>query len=221
MTVAKHDAEAGAELGKAKVAILEATLRHVPFEGWSARALQMGAKEAGVPDAVLSQAFPRGPADLFRYFMDISDRQMVTALKTKDLGAMRFRDRVALAIRTRLEQNASRREASRRLASYLLLPPNAPLAAAAVWRTADAIWHALGDRSADFSYYTKRSLLAGVYASTFFCWLNDSSEGFADTWAFLDRRIADVMRIPEIRGRAEKLVGCVTGPLKRRWAARR
>jgi ubiquinone biosynthesis protein COQ9 len=127
---------------------------------------------------------------------------------------MKIRDKVAFAIRLRLEANAAHREAIRQALSFLALPIHAPLAAKCLYRTVDAIWYAVGDRSTDFSFYTRRGLLAGVYAGTVLYWLNDKSEGFADSWAFLDRRIADVMRIYELRGKLDRFVDQLPDPFR-------
>ncbi|MCE2510250.1 MAG: COQ9 family protein [Alphaproteobacteria bacterium] len=203
------------DLERQRLEILEATLRHVPFDGWTERALEAGAEEAGVDAPTRARAFPGGMKEVFRAHMDESDRKMVAALEAADLEAMRIRDRVAFAVRTRLEQNARHREAARRAAAFLMLPANAGEAARATWRTVDAIWYAIGDRSADFNFYSKRGLLAAVYVSTFFVWLNDDSDGFADSWAFLDRRIGDVMKVPKLKGQAAEALACLAGPLRR------
>jgi len=101
----------------------------------------------------------------------------------------------------------------RRLLSFLALPPNAPLAARMTWRTCDHIWHAAGDRAADFNHYTKRGLLAPVYTSTILYWLSDTSDGFADTWGYLDRRLADVLKIPMYKAKAQQALGRLPSPL--------
>ena len=100
------------------------------------------------------------------------------------------------------------------------LPGNAPGALRALWRTVDAMWHAAGDTATDFNHYSKRGLLAGVYSSTLLYWLDDKSDGYAETWAFLDRRIADVLRVPRALGR---LRDCLPDPgrLFRAFAQRR
>jgi ubiquinone biosynthesis protein COQ9 len=69
------------------------------------------------------------------------------------------------------------------------------------YRTVDAIWRAAGDTSTDFNFYTKRGLLAAVYGATVLYWLDDRSENCSATWAFLDRRIADVMQVPQLKSR--------------------
>ena len=62
-----------------------------------------------------------------------------------------------------------------------------------MWGTADAIWVALGDTSTDVNWYSKRATLSAVYAATVLYWLGDDSPDHEATWAFLDRRIANVM----------------------------
>jgi ubiquinone biosynthesis protein COQ9 len=196
-------------------ALLQATLSHVPFDGWTHTALMAGARDAGIEPALADNAFPGGMAELLDFYHRAADIEMVRALESRpDLAKMKIRDKVALAVRLRLEANAGHREAIRQALSFLALPTNAPLGAKCLYRTVDAIWYAVGDRSTDFSFYTRRALLAGVYGSTVLYWLNDKSDGFADTWSFLDRRIADVMRIYDLRARVDRLVDQLPDPFR-------
>ncbi len=185
------------EIDTAREKILEATLAHVPFDGWTDTALRAGAADAGYGPADPARFFPGGPAELIELFNVRADAAMLAELEARDLDAMRVRERVALGVRLRLEQNEAHREAIRRGLACLALPRNAPLALKCLHRTVDAIWRAAGDTATDYNYYTKRGLLAGVYAATLLYWLGDDSPGCARTWAFLDRRIADVMRVPQ------------------------
>jgi ubiquinone biosynthesis protein COQ9 len=176
--------------------ILEAALSHVPFDGWTLEVLQRAAEEAGYERATALRVFPRGPVEAITAWCALADRQMLAALAAHDLAPLRTRERVALAIRLRLEALSRRREAVRRAMAVLALPFNAGAAATSLWRTIDAIWYAAGDTATDFNYYTKRALLAGVYSATLLYWLDDRSEGAADTWGFLDRRLAEALSIP-------------------------
>jgi ubiquinone biosynthesis protein COQ9 len=94
------------------------------------------------------------------------------------------------------------REAARSATAWLAAPLHAPLATRLTYRTCDAIWHAAGDTATDFNFYTKRGLLAGVVLSTTLYWLQDGSEGRQATSAFLDRRIAEVLRLGARIGKA-------------------
>ena len=181
--------------------VLLAALPHVPFDGWSEVALTAAAVDLDLDPGEARQAFPGGPVALVAYHAAYADRRMEEALKESDLAEMRVRERIAHAVRLRLEQNAAHREAIRAALPILAQPANGGHALYSLYRTVDTIWFAVGDKSTDFGFYTKRALLAGVYLSTLLYWLNDGSEGAQATWAFLDRRIADVMRIQTTQAR--------------------
>jgi ubiquinone biosynthesis protein COQ9 len=139
-------------------------------------------------------------------FCDWADRRMEEGAAVLD-PAMRLHQRVRAVIALRLEQNRPHKEAIRRALALLALPGHMRLAAACTARTVDAIWRAAGDHSADFSWYTKRAILAAVYGATLLYWLRDSSDDDAATLGFLDRRLAGVGRIGSARRRVEAAVG--------------
>jgi len=185
-------------------AILQAALPHVPFDGWSAKTLRSAVSDAGLDPAMAQRAFPGGPRELADYLAADADRRMVEALAARNLEELPIRERIATAVRVRLELLAPHREALRLSLALRLKPGSAPHTMRAMYETVDAMWRAAGDTSTDFNFYTKRGLLAGVYVATLLYWLDDESEDFADTWAFLDRRIENIMQIQEVRGRLEK-----------------
>jgi ubiquinone biosynthesis protein COQ9 len=185
-------------------------LPHVPFDGWSKRALRAGVHDAGMPADEADLLFPLGSVDMIETFCDLADRRMEQAAGS--LTETRLSARVRAVIALRLEQNRPYKEAARRALAVLALPQNAPAAAACTARTVDTIWYAAGDRSADFSWYTKRAILAAVYTATVLYWLRDGSEDDAATLAFLDRRLATVGRIGRLRGRVDALLARVPRP---------
>lgn len=187
-----------------RAAILQAALRHIPFDGWSPKTMEAAVKDAGFEPAMAQRAFPGGPVELADYLAADADRRMAAALEARNLEELPIRERIATAVRVRLELLAPDREALRRSLALRLKPGRAPHTIRGVFETVDAMWRAAGDTSTDFNFYTKRGLLAGVYSSTLLYWLDDSSEDFADTWAFLDRRIENIMQIQGVRGRLEK-----------------
>ena len=199
-------------------AILKAALDHVAFDGWTERTLRQGAEDAGFDAAMARRAFPRGAADALEFWSAQTDRAMAAALAEQDVGALKVRERIAGAVRWRLETLAPHREAVRRSLSFLGQPQHAGRGLRCLYRTVDEMWHAAGDTATDFNFYTKRGLLAGVYTSTLLFWFDDESKYHAATWAFLDRRIADAMRIPQLTGRFRKLPKGIPRP--RRFAQR-
>ena len=184
--------------------LLEAALLHVPFDGWSRRSLLAAARDAGVEPGLARRLFPRGGDDLLAHLDRWADRRMLERIDPEAVQAMRVRERIAALVRARLDVLGPHREAMRRATAARMLPGNAFTACQNLWRSADLIWATAGDQAEDYSYYTKRSLLAGVWTSTFFFWLDDQSENFEATSAFLERRIENVMQIGTIRGRFDE-----------------
>jgi len=207
----------GADPGALRDAILDAAITHVPFDGWGREAAIRGAEDVGLDASAAMRAFPDGARDMISWHLRMADRNMAEALAEMDLDSMKIRERIATAVRVRLEQNAPNREAIRKAMAFLALPQNAPMAVQALYRTVDEMWFQAGDTATDWNFYSKRALLAGVYSSTLLFWLNDQSEGFADSWAFLDRRISEVMKVPKLKGRLSAVLGY---PLRRAKAFR-
>jgi ubiquinone biosynthesis protein COQ9 len=189
---------------------IEGMLPHVPFDGWTMRALKAGLRDAGMPADEADLLFPLGTVDMIETFCDLADRRMEEA--AADLATPRLPDKVRAVIALRLEQNRPHKEAVRRAISILSLPRNAKAAAACTARTVDSIWHAAGDRSADFAWYTKRAQLAAIYGATVLYWLRDTSDGDAETLAFLDRRLAGSARLRRLRTRFDAMVDKLPRP---------
>jgi ubiquinone biosynthesis protein COQ9 len=195
-----------------KQAILAAVLRHVPFDGWSQATLDAAVRDAGYDATMAERAFPNGVRDVIAFFVADADRRLAWELTKQDISKLPIRERIKTAVKLRIEQNAPHREAIRKAVALQLMPGFGVDGLRGLYHTVDLIWRAAGDTSTDFSFYTKRMLLAGVYSSTLAYWLDDGSEDYADTWAFLDRRIADVMRITKLRGTVEKTLGRLPNP---------
>ncbi|MBX2856762.1 MAG: COQ9 family protein [Rhodobacteraceae bacterium] len=179
--------------------LLAAALPHVPFDGWSDSALSQAVSDAEVDPYEAKLAFPRGGVDMAMFFHREGDRELKNRMAHADLPSMRVRERVAFAVRTRLEIAEEHREAVRKGAALFALPLYASDGARAVWETSDVIWTALGDPSEDLNWYTKRMILSGVYGSTSLYWLGDETPNREATWAFLDRRIEGVMQFEKMK----------------------
>jgi ubiquinone biosynthesis protein COQ9 len=189
---------------------IEAMLPNIPFDGWTTRSLKAGLRDAGMPADEADLLFPLGIVDMIETFCDLADRRMEEAAAA--LPEMRLPEKVRAVIALRLEQNRPNKEAVRRAIAILSVPRNAKAAAGCTARTVDAIWHAAGDRSADFAWYTKRAQLAAIYTATVLYWLRDSSEGDADTLAFLDRRLATTAWLHRLRKRFDVMVDKLPRP---------
>ena len=200
-------------------ALIEAMLPEVAFDGWSRPALRAAARRIGMPAGEAVALFPSGSADLVAGFSRWADLRMLDRLETEALDPLRIPERIALAIATRLEIITPWREAVRRALSVLVLPQHMPLGVRLLHETVDAAWYAVGDRSTDFSFYTKRLTLAAIYAASLLYWLEDSSPDFADTRAFLDRRLAEVAVVGRARQHLGTAVERLPNPVRllRQW----
>jgi ubiquinone biosynthesis protein COQ9 len=206
--------DAVAERRALKDRVLEAALLHAAFDGWSRRTLINAASDAGLDPTTARRLFPQGGDSLLAWLDDWADRKMLEAVADQDLLRMPVRRRIATLVRARLETLTPHREAMRRAAVAHGLPNNAVEAGRALWRTVDRMWQAAGlggERAEGFSYYSRRASLAAVLVATFLYWLEDQSEGSAETWAFLDRRIEDVMRVGRARSMLERWTGWLGG----------
>ncbi|WBU57162.1 COQ9 family protein [Paracoccus sediminicola] len=183
--------------------LAEAAITHVPFDGMNIKAVRAGARDLGLSPDIAEAFFPGGGADLAGWLHRRGDSKLADWLETAPGG--KIRDRIADAIMFRLE--ATDKEMVRAASSVMALPQNQPLAARLVWETADTIWDGLGDTSRDVNWYSKRATLSAVHSACVLYWLGDNSEGYADTRAFIDRRIDGVMRFEKLKASARKIPG--------------
>jgi ubiquinone biosynthesis protein COQ9 len=163
------------------------------FDGWTVKAVEAAAAQHKVDPAQARLAFGKNPLAMIDAYIAAVDAAMVKAFPPEAIAAMKIRDRITQLVWKRFEIMAPAREAIRSALAILALPQNAPHALQLGWRTADRIWRLAGDTATDFNHYTKRMTLGAVYSSTLLAWLDDQSESLAESRAFLDRRIANVM----------------------------
>jgi ubiquinone biosynthesis protein COQ9 len=191
------------ERSEERDAALAALLPQVAEHGWTTKALRLGLADTGADPDTASWLFA-GPTDMVEAYIDWADRRMEAGASA--LSQTRVSQRVRALIALRFAQAAGERVAVRRAAAVLAVPTNAAAGTRSLARTVDAIWHAAGDESADFSWYSKRAILAAVYSTTLLYWLRHdawSDPEDALTLGFLDRRLAGVARLGKLRGRID------------------
>lgn len=177
------------------------------FDGWSAAAVEAAALGEGIDPAVAALAVPGDAVGLIDLYGQGVDKALAEALPPETLAAMKIRTRIRALVWERLRIQEPAKEAIRRALAILAMPQNAAAAARLSWRSADVMWRLAGDTATDYNHYTKRAILSAVYGTTLLAWLQDESEGAADTAAFLDRRIDGVMRFEKWKaglGQAER-----------------
>lgn len=191
--------------------LLEASLPHVTFDGWSLKALQAATTDLGIKEGLIYTVFVDPENELVKHFSNWADRKMIDHLSELNLETMKIRDRITKAVRVRLEVLSDHKEALRR--SVLKSSP------VDLYNTVDLIWRKAGDKAVDFNFYSKRALLTAVLSSTTLYWLDDNSEDHTKTWEFLDRRISDVMRIPKIKDKLKTIINLSLRPIKKKQSS--
>lgn len=169
------------------------------FDGWSRRAIDSAADQLGIERAQARLAMPKSQPGMIDVYIGGVDRALEQRCTPQHLGKLKIREKIRAIVWERLELMAPAREAVRKALAVLAMPQNAVEGARIGWRTSDLMWRIAGDTSTDFNHYTKRLMLGAVYASTLLVWLDDESEGWSETAAFLDRRIDDVMKIEKFK----------------------
>jgi len=172
--------------------LLEHALPLVPFTGWTDHTLRDAAERAGLDDFSVKRAFPGGAAAMLDYFFTQADETLARSLPEAELAAKRMPERIEALILARLAYWLPHREAVRRAVAMRTLPWKLAHASTSLYKSVDLMWRIAGDKSTDFSFYTKRMTLAALYSSTLLFWLNDESEAQADTHAFLLNRLQNI-----------------------------
>ena len=182
-----------------KAAILGAAFERVVFDGFTDKVLAVAARKVGANKILVARLFPKGALSLIEAFSHEADTQMEQSLRSVALKRMKVRERIEAAVKARIAALRPHKEAARRAAAFLSLPPHAALGAKLVYRTVDAMWRAAGDTSTDFNFYTKRAILAGVYTSTLVRWFTDTTDDDVETTRFLNDRIENVMQFEKFK----------------------
>lgn len=178
---------------------------HAAFDGWNEGCLLSAADEAGVDHDIAKLAFETSDIKgslamkLVQSWISYVDSEMTRLMPPEKLKAMKIRERITALLITRLEIAAPHREAQRRAISIMALPGNIRLGMQVGWNSADIMWKLAGDTATDYNHYTKRAILSSIYTAILMRFINDDSDNFTDTRAFVDRRIENVMQFEKAK----------------------
>jgi ubiquinone biosynthesis protein COQ9 len=176
------------------------------FDGWSTTAIEAAAGETGTNPALARYAFEsgrfgRGQMAMIAAWSEAISVRMGEALPAELLAQLSVRERIRKLVQFRLDAMSGQEEALRRALAIMAMPQNAARALRLGWASADAMWRLAGDTSTDYNFYTKRTILGGVYAAVLAVFPDDHSEGKAETRAFLDRRIEGIIRFEKTKAK--------------------
>jgi ubiquinone biosynthesis protein COQ9 len=186
-------------LAALRLALAPEIARAAVFDGWSDAALVVAAEAHGIDPTVARLAFPGGAMDMISAFVESVDAAMLAHFADGRLDGMKIRERISALVWFRLDHLLGMEEAISRALAIQAMPQNAAKALKLGWHSADVMWRMAGDTATDYNHYTKRAILAGIYAASLGVYVNDESEGKAESRAFLDRRIDGVMRFEKAK----------------------
>ena len=198
-----------------KEKVLDLILAEVGKTGWTQETIRQAAKRSQCSFDEIMVAFDSDIGEIVRFFNSCVDKKMIKGLRGVKKKESSVRGRIKRAILLRLTILSTNKRAFKNTMAYLSFPQNLTLSLSLLYGTADHIWRSIGDRSTDFNFYTKRALLSGIYLPTLLFWLEDQSEDFRDTSAFIDRRIENIMHIQKLRGTLKDKIEDVGGEFVR------
>jgi len=171
-------------------------MKFVNEHGWSRKSLSLGAEAAGY--AGVAEGMFNGGEELVVCFIQDCNMELVEYLQ--EMAEMQNNPETKIPVPQFIRNAVEFR--LRMLIPYIQVWPqglallHSPMVikdtVSISTKMVDDIWYYAGDRSTDINWYTKRGLLAKLYASTQLKMLSDNSPDFNDTWDFLDRRMADI-----------------------------
>lgn len=196
----------------ARLSLLEATLPHIPFDGWSGTSLKLGVKNTDLPTGAEELYFPGGALEMIQFWNTEMDKAVEADLAKLDITKMRIRDKVTAGVLARLYAIGPHEEAARRAVARTALPDGLLQGPKILWAAADTIWRAIGDTSTDINYYTKRTTLSAVISTSLASWLSDDDPEKTKARAFLDARIENVMQFEGAKYKAKKRLTGMPNP---------
>ena len=188
-------------LDELRLALAPAIADAAIFDGWSDAALVMAAEQMGADIDVARLAFKGGAIEMITAWIEAVDVAMAAAFPEEVVAPMKIRERIRALVQFRLDAVAGQEEALRRALAIMAMPQNVARSTRRGWQSADLMWRLAGDTATDYNHYTKRAILASIYAATLAVFVDDQSEGKAETRAFLDRRIDGVMQFEKVKAK--------------------
>lgn len=188
-------------LDELRIALAPSLADAAIFDGWSDDAVTQAAEMFGADPDVARLAYPGGSMDMIGAWIESVDAKMAEALTAEKLATLPIRERIRVLVQFRLDAIDGQEEALKRATAVMAMPHNAAASMKRAWTTADLMWRLAGDTATDYNHYTKRTILAGLYAATLASFADDMSDDKEQTKAFLARRIDGVMKFEKVKAK--------------------
>ena len=168
-------------------------IQQVPKYGWSRETLLHCAKKQRITTPNLALLFPSFEYDLLKFLIAQNNNIVEKNYNSFNHSRLKTRDKIKTILELKFDSNAYLKQALPEMLKFLLRPGNIFMSIKMLHENSDFIWKLAGDKSNDFSYYSKRGLLSMVYLATLIYWLNDKSTKGIGTKNFISKSVDGIV----------------------------
>ena len=168
-------------------------IQEVPKFGWSRETLLQCAKKQRISTSVLAKLFPSFEYDVLKFIIAQNNIQVEKNYNSFNNSRLKTRDKIKTILELKFDSNEYLKKALPEMLKFLLRPGNLLMSIKMLHENSDFIWNLAGDKSNDFSYYSKRGLLSIVYLATLIYWLNDKSTKGIGTKNFISKSVDGIV----------------------------
>ena len=168
-------------------------IEDVPKFGWSRETLLQCAKKQRISTSVLAKLFPSFEYDVLKFLIAQNNTQVEKNYNSFNHSRLKTRDKIKTILELKFDSNEYLKKALPEMLKFLLRPGNLLMSIKMLHENSDFIWNLAGDKSNDFSFYSKRGLLSIVYLATLIYWLNDKSTKGIGTKNFISKSVDGIV----------------------------
>ncbi len=168
-------------------------IQEVPKFGWSRETLLQCAKKQRISTSVLAKLFPSFEYDVLKFIIAQNNIQVEKNYNSFNNSRLKTRDKIKTILELKFDSNEYLKKSLPEMLKFLLRPGNLLMSIKMLHENSDFIWNLAGDKSNDFSFYSKRGLLSMVYLATLIYWLNDKSTNGIGTKNFISKSVDGIV----------------------------
>lgn len=192
-----------------KEKLLARFIENTPFIGWNIENLEKSCEELELGHDYHEIIFPAGLHDISQYISDECNKNSFKKLEKQDLNNLRISEKVEIALHTKIMEYHNflgNKEALKKFLGYSIAPTNIGNSSKNIFNFSNDVWRMLEDKSTDFSYYTKRLSMSGIYSKAFLYSISDESPELENTRKFLKRTIDGLMKFHKLKSKVLNLL---------------
>ncbi|MFK8040518.1 MAG: COQ9 family protein [Rickettsiaceae bacterium] len=144
--------------------------------------------------------FPDAIKQIILEFSYFNDQSMISYLQENHRDEKSIRAKIASALDFRIIQTYPKSKSQKELFNhigYTALYPD--IAFKCALKTCDEIWRCAGDKSTDWNYYSKRSILLSIYLRAILIYIADESDESAITKTFIRDSLDNTVKFGKLK----------------------